>query len=70
MPESSGRNNHPVSSVPEGGASTEPTPANNVGGGAGLGDEAFRKGGSDGKAMTDGRGHVSVRKTSQPSTSD
>lgn len=62
MPESPSRNNHPVSSVPEGGASAEPSPANNVGGGAGWGDKAFRKGGSDDKHMTDGRGHVPVRK--------
>ena len=44
--------NHQTSAV-ETGTNTIPTPANNVGGGSGLGDKGFLKG-NDG-------GHVSVR---------
>lgn len=58
MPDSPTRN-HPTTAV-EGGASAEPTPANNVGGGAGWGDKAFRKGGSSYEAP-EGPGHVPVR---------
>lgn len=60
MPESPSRN-HPVTAV-AGGASAEPTPANNVGGGAGWGDKAFSKGGTDGGH--EGTGHVAVRRHS------
>lgn len=58
MPESTSRN-HPVTAV-EGGTSAEPTPANNVGGGAGWGDKVFKKGGTD-KEGHEGSGHVAVR---------
>ncbi|PLN75844.1 hypothetical protein BDW42DRAFT_197520 [Aspergillus taichungensis] len=37
--------NHPSSSI-RGGASLQPTPANNVGGGRGLGDGGWTKGGT------------------------
>lgn len=59
MPESPTRN-HPVTAV-SGGASAEPTPANNVGGGAGWGDKVFHKGGSDSEPINEGQGHVAVR---------
>lgn len=61
MPESPSRSNHPTTAVPGGGASAEPTPANNVGGGAGWGDKAFPKGGTDEKSGHEGTGHVAVR---------
>lgn len=63
MPESPNRN-HPTTSV-AGGASAEPTPANNVGGGAGWGDKAFPKGGTDKGVGHEGAGHVAVRQRSR-----
>ncbi|KAJ5267132.1 hypothetical protein N7478_009940 [Penicillium angulare] len=39
--------NHPTTSISGGGTSSQPTPANNVGGGSGLGDQGFTKGGSN-----------------------
>lgn len=50
--------NHPTSAL-SGGTSAKPTPANNVGGGSGLGDKGFSKGGSDG-GPSEGLGHVAV----------
>ncbi|KAJ5168602.1 FAD dependent oxidoreductase [Penicillium canariense] len=57
MPESSSTN-HPTTSV-SGGASAQPTPANNVGGGSGWGDQSFRKGGSV-DMQNEGLGHVAA----------
>lgn len=48
-------NEHPSGGT-RGGASVEPTPANNVGGGRGWGDSGFFKGGTGGE----GTGHISV----------
>lgn len=42
-----------------GGTGLAPTPANNVGGGAGWGDRSFRKGGT-GDVLNEGTGHVDV----------
>jgi len=50
--------NHPTSAL-SGGTSAKPTPANNVGGGAGWGDKGFVKGGSD-AAPHEGLGHVAA----------
>ncbi|GAB1195172.1 hypothetical protein APSETT444_004426 [Aspergillus pseudonomiae] len=47
-------NEHPSGGT-RGGASVEPTPANNVGGGQGWGDSGFLKGGTGGE----GTGHIS-----------
>ncbi|KAJ5671942.1 FAD dependent oxidoreductase, partial [Penicillium longicatenatum] len=56
MPESP-TSNHATSVA--GGASATPTPANNVGGGAGWGDSGFQKGGShDTEGPRQGFGHV------------
>lgn len=60
---SNSSSNHPTSAL-SGGTSAKPTPANNVGGGAGIGDKGFLKGGSD-KGGSDGApheglGHVAV----------
>ncbi|KAJ5594973.1 uncharacterized protein N7459_001181 [Penicillium hispanicum] len=61
MPQSSSHNNLTTSVA--GGTSAEPTPANNVGGGAGWGDDRFlQKGGTDGHhEHVQGRGHVDAR---------
>lgn len=49
----------------KGGASAEPTPANNAGGGSGWGDAGFTKGGTDGDGGGfrgyEGTGHGMVR---------
>jgi hypothetical protein len=55
---SSSSGNHPTSAL-SGGTSAKPTPANNVGGGAGWGDKGFVKGGSD-ATPHEGLGHVAV----------
>ncbi|CAL5868318.1 uncharacterized protein PFLUO_LOCUS2542 [Penicillium psychrofluorescens] len=52
---SNSSSNHPTSAL-SGGTSAKPTPANNVGGGAGIGDKGFLKGGSD-KGGSDGAPH-------------
>ncbi|KAB8235047.1 hypothetical protein ETB97_010720 [Aspergillus alliaceus] len=58
-------NQHPVTGT-RGGASAEPTPANNVGGGRGWGDTGFFKGGTD-----EGPGHISGKiKTSYSSANE
>lgn len=43
-----------------GGTGTTPTPANNIGGGAGWGDRSFHKGGMN-DVLNEGKGHVDVR---------
>ncbi|KAJ5826116.1 hypothetical protein N7474_003254 [Penicillium riverlandense] len=58
--------NHPTSGI-AGGTSAKPTPANNVGGGAGWGDKGFFKGGSDQQgtgAPHEGLGHVANPRSS------
>lgn len=58
MPESPSHSGSATSVT--GGASTQPTPANNVGGGEGLGDKPGRKGGSASRAEGQGPGHIDV----------
>lgn len=56
--------NHPITAS-IGGASAVPTPANNIGGGTGWGDEGFTKGGGSGSGGesvgSEGMGHTPVR---------
>lgn len=58
MPESPTHNRPPTHVA--GGTGTTPTPANNIGGGAGWGDRSFRKGGMN-DVYNEGKGHVDVR---------
>ncbi|KAF7591128.1 hypothetical protein BBP40_001967 [Aspergillus hancockii] len=59
-------NQHPAAGT-RGGASAEPTPANNVGGGRGWGDPGFLKGGTN----DEGTGHISDKiKTSYSSANE
>ncbi|KAB8249759.1 hypothetical protein F9C07_2126779 [Aspergillus flavus] len=58
-------NEHPSGGT-RGGASVEPTPANNVGGGRGWGDSGFFKGGTGGE----GTGHISDKIKTSLSSAD
>ncbi|KAJ5983887.1 hypothetical protein N7481_005986 [Penicillium waksmanii] len=55
MPESPTHNRPPTNVA--GGTGTTPTPANNIGGGAGWGDRSFHKGGMN-DVPNEGKGHI------------